>query len=585
MKIFPKTKALMREKNLKMSYMKWLGHYSKPFLGRIVLVTLINILISASGLAIALLSKKIIDHAVAGQNEPAVTVIILYAVVIILIEVFGIAQTLLRTMLNERVSFGIRRQLYERILKAEWGRVQEYHSGDLMTRLTSDAGTIADGVVSTVPEMVSLLAEMIMVFLTLYYYSAVLAVFALVIGPAAVGMAWWLGRRLKKLQIKVQETESAYRSFLQESIANLLIVKAFTNEKYAADRLTKLREERFYWVFRRTGYGMVSSVVMSASFHIGYLVALTYGAMQISAGAITYGTMSVFLTLVNRVQAPVMQLANQVPRVVAVFASVGRVMEVDQLPEESGNAANGEKSGTEEKEEESPRITEKLQPRCPVGVNIESLTFGYTQEPVLKNVTMKVEPGETVAVMGESGIGKTTLIRLIMAFLKSDRGNVRFYDGKGWEEAADADSRRFIAYVPQGNTLFSGTIRENIRMGRLDASEDEMWEVLEQTAGRGFVQSLPNGLDTVIGEKGYGLSEGQAQRLAIARALIRKAPVLILDEATSALDEATELEVLQGIRRTLPKPTCLVVTHRRSVLKYCDREIRIDKGELSEQSK
>ena len=220
-----------------------------------------------------------------------------------------------------------------------------------------------------------------------------------------------------------------------------------------------------------------------------------------------------------------------------------------------------------------------------VGLDIENLSFGYTDEQILQNVNMHVKPGETVAIVGESGIGKTTLIRLVMSFIKADQGTITFYDGNGTREETDASSRRFIAYVPQGNTLFSGTIRENIRMGRLDATEEEMMEALDQTASLGFIKNLPNGLDTVIGEKGHGLSEGQAQRIAIARALIKKAPFLILDEATSALDEETELRVLGGLQKMNPRPTCLVITHRMSVLQYCDREVKIENRVVNEMNK
>ena len=265
--------------------------------------------------------------------------------------------------------------------------------------------------------------------------------------------------------------------------------------------------------------------------------------------------MSVFLTLVNRVQAPVMGLAQQIPRVVSILASAGRIMELQELP-------------LEEKEEEPLAVVQ-------AGVDVSGLTFGYTQDNVLENVSLHIAPGEFVAVIGESGIGKTTLIRIIMSFMSNIQGSVTFYNEKGETQKANAATRNFIAYVPQGNTLFSGTVRENIRMGNLNATEEEMNEALKLAAAYDFVQELPKGIDTVIGERGHGLSEGQAQRIAIARAFVKKAPFLILDEATSSLDEATEQEVIRGLQRLTPRPTCLVITHRKSILQYCDREIKI----------
>lgn len=223
----------------------------------------------------------------------------------------------------------------------------------------------------------------------------------------------------------------------------------------------------------------------------------------------------------------------------------------------------------EEKQEE--QITAER-----VGVDVQNLSFGYTDETVLEDVSLHIKPGEFVAIIGESGIGKTTLIRIIMSFMSNIEGSVSFYNEKGETEKANAATRKFLAYVPQGNTLFSGTVRENIRMGNLDATEEDMLEALKLAAGYDFVMGLPKGLDTVIGERGHGLSEGQAQRIAIARAFVRKAPFLILDEATSALDEATEQGVIQGLQQLNPKPTCLIITHRKSILKYCDREIKIE---------
>jgi ABC-type multidrug transport system fused ATPase/permease subunit len=210
-----------------------------------------------------------------------------------------------------------------------------------------------------------------------------------------------------------------------------------------------------------------------------------------------------------------------------------------------------------------------------VGVNLFDVTFGYDEETVLDGISLSIEPGEFVAIVGRSGIGKTTLVRLIMSFMNNIDGIIEFQNKRGEAVNANAGTREFIAYVPQGNTLFSGTIRENIRMGRLDATEEDMVNALKMAAAYDFVSELPKGIDTVIGERGHGISEGQAQRIAIARALVRNAPFLILDEATSSLDEKTELSVLKGIQSIYPRPTCLIISHRRSVLKYCDREICI----------
>ena len=550
-----KLKFLWNDRDNQLMYARWLAAYTKPYVGRISFMMLINVGQTAISLIMAVISKKIIDQATNGARNQVLHFIMLYAGLIILTQVVAVAYNLFSTMLEERFSFGIRKQLYEKILKSNWLEVQKYHSGDLMTRLTSDAESVSNGIINTIPSIITLFIQLIMVFFTLFYYSPLLAIFALMIAPVAGIVAWLLGGRMKKLQVKVQETEAKYRSFMQESIANLMIVKSFANEEYSTKRLTELRENRFFWVFKRTKFASLYSTILSMTFQSGYIVAFTYGALLLSAGTITYGTMSIFLTLVNRVQSPILQLAQQVPAVVSILASAGRIIEIQDIVEEE-------------------KLDETITPEN-IGVDVQKVTFGYTDEIILSEVDLQIKPGEMVAVIGESGIGKTTLIRLVMAFMSANSGQISFFNEKGERVEGNANCRSFISYVPQGNTLFSGTVRENIHMGRLDATEEEMWEALEMASGADFVRKLPDGIDTVIGERGHGISEGQAQRVAIARALVRKAPFLILDEATSSLDEQTELKVLEGIQRLDPKPTCLVITHRKSILKYCDKELEI----------
>ena len=305
---------------------------------------------------------------------------------------------------------------------------------------------------------------------------------------------------------------------------------------------------------------MFAQAAMGLSFQLGYVVAFTWGVICVANKTITYGTMTVFLQLVNRVQAPIVSLAQVVPRIISMLASAGRIIELQNLPEEHFEGC-------------------EIQPEK-IGVKVSNVSFGYSDELVFDDATTEIRPGEFTAIVGRSGIGKTTLVRLMMAFTKNMTGDIVFFNDQGNKMQASPDARKFIAYVPQGNTLFSGTIKENILMGNKNASDEEVIEALKSSAAYDFVNEFPKGINTLIGEKGVGISEGQAQRIAIARALVRKAPFLILDEATSSLDESTELKVLEGIRKWRPSPTCLLITHRRSVLQYCDREIVIEDKKL-----
>lgn len=541
-------------------YFNWLMQYAKPYLPRIIFMMFMQMTGTILTVGLAVVSKNIIDAATSGGI--VVWTFALYIGIVLVSQLITVISGLISIMLNERFSFGIRKQLYEKIIESSWMDVKKYHTGDLLTRLTSDAGVISDGIVIIIPTIIQLLVELLVTFFTLFYYEPRLAFFALIMAPVAGITGVLIGKKLKDLQIKVQESEANYRSYIQESLSNLLVIKAFTNEKHSVDRLVELREERFYWVYKKSKLGILSSMSLALTFQFGYIGAFTVGAFELARKTITFGTMSVFLTLVNRIQSPIVNLAQMIPKVVSVLASAGRVIEIQDLP-------------VEERLESNISMEQ-------VGVQAQNLNFGYSDDTVLENVNFKINPGEFIAIVGASGIGKTTLVRLIMSFMKSAEGSIEFWNEAGDKENANAAVREYISYVPQGNTLFSGTIRENICMGKLDATEEEIKQALELSAAAAFIKELPNGLDTIVGEQGHGVSEGQAQRIAIARALIRKSPFLILDEATSALDETTELYVLEGIQKLSPRPTCLLITHRRSVLKYCDRELQIENKKVQE---
>ncbi|WP_408071377.1 ABC transporter ATP-binding protein [Butyrivibrio sp. JL13D10] len=552
-------KKIKEDKAKGKDYFRWLIYYTKPYMWKIGLLMAVSILMTFVSIQYAMASRNLIDLAGGGKITIGATVV--FIILIVLMQVVNPIMDLFTAMMYEKYTFGIRKQVYDKLLYSEWLGTQRFHTGDMMTRMTSDAGSVADGMVGVIPEIIVLLIQLVAVFITLYGYSPFLAIFALFLTPFGLLLTFIIGRKLKRLQVKVLESETAYRSFIQESLANLMVVKAFSNEEQFSDKLAELREKRFYWVWKKNKLSVGSNVVMNGTFQFGYMIAFVYAANQIAKGEITYGTMTLFLTLFARVQGPIASLARQLPGVVSIFAAAGRIMDIQDIP-------------LEEREE-------SVEMNGAVGIEVSNMSFAYSKENILKDVTFDIKPGEFVAIIGKSGIGKTTLIRVLMNFITAQKGIVEYYDTFGTRTKTSASVREFVSYVPQGNTLFSGSIKDNVLMGKLDATEEEMWEALDMAVCREFIEKLPDGIDTVIGEKGVGLSEGQAQRIALARALIRKSPFVILDEATSALDEQTEYELLKRLGGLSPKPTCLLITHRTSVLKYCSRELVIDDGHVT----
>lgn len=558
--MFDKYKNFYHDRENQKNYAKWLFSYTKPYIPSLSVMLLFQIAASLLSLGMSLISKNIIDRATAGKG--IAYSIAAFVTVLIVSQTITILTSLVSVVISEKFSFGIRRNVYEKILHTNWLSVSKYHTGDLMTRLTSDTDAVANGISGTIPSILILIVQLTSSFITLFVFDRFLALSSLLIAPVAFLASVILGKRLKKLQVKVQESESKYRSFIHESLSNIMIIKSFCDEEYSSEHLYDLRNERLYWILKKNRMSLATSSTINVGFQFAYILAFTWGALGISKGSITYGTMSLFLSLVGQVQAPLISLAQTIPKIVSILASAGRIIEIQDLPAE-----------------ERPNQTIE---QTSIGADLEHITFGYNEDSIFEDTSLHINPGEFVAIVGESGIGKTTLIRLIMSFLNSDSGSISFFNSMGQTEKSTATSRHFISYVPQGNTLFSGTIADNVRMGNRNATEEEIIAALKASSAYDFVQNLPDGMNTVIGEKGHGVSEGQAQRISLARALVRNAPFLVLDEATASLDEKTELRVLEGIRSLTPKPTCILITHRRSVLNYCDKEIKIEDKKIKE---
>ncbi len=553
-----KLSSLLKINRTGVKYTKWLMKYTKPYLLVIIIILSLNTIETVASVYTAIVSKNLIDGVIAGSFDSKY--IVIYASIILGSILIKIVTGYMSLMLYEKYSFGLRRQLYSKIITSKWIESAKYHTGDFMTRLTSDVRHLTNGIIKTLPKVIRLIIQLVISFAVLFYYEPMIAYFALLLGPTGAVIALILGRIQKRLKTRVQETEASYRAFLQESLANVPIIKSFTMEEGSLKKLVRLREERFFWVKKNAKVKLASSALMGLTFQTGYLIAFTIGALQVAKGDITFGTMTVFLTLVNRVQSPVMQLGGSVPKFVSMLASASRIVELQKLSNESHSH-------------------KQLKGRK-IGLKLKNISFSYIEDAkIFMNSDVEINPGDFVAVMGESGIGKTTLIRLLLSFVDQSQGSIEFEDEYMESVHNSATMRGIISYVPQGNTLFSGSIMDNIRVGNTMSTELDIHKAINASACE-FVYDLPAGLDTMIGEKGHGLSEGQAQRIGIARALLKEAPVVIFDEATSALDELTERKVMQNLQNIYPRPTCLIITHKRNLMDYCNKELKISERSL-----
>jgi len=567
---------------------KWLFNELYPFIPRLSLIIFFKSVVVFSGIYMAIIAKNLIDKAVSLANptnpiqqnvsihhrilavlesEPTlIHNIIFYLLIMLLNLIIGMTASFLATYLNERFDFHIRERLFNNILKTKWNEIIEYHSEDLMVRLTSDTRIVASGLIETCTTIIVLFISLIAAFGTLFYYDRIIAIFAFCLGPVAVYFSIFFGRKIKSYQIKIQESEAKYRAFMQENIANIDVIKSFSAADRMSGFLNKLYQERLKLVIKKNRLTIIMSSIVGLSFSLGYLGALTWGVLKISLNLMSFGTLSIFLSLVSRIQTPILGLAQTVPHLASVMASAGRIMEIEDKTLEN----HGE------------TIIQTNQ----MGIIFKDVTFSYKNNTIFDNFNLNIPPGSLVAVTGTSGVGKTTLIRLLMGFVDADSGSINYHyhnkSGKEIKLPVSPDIREYISYVPQGNTLFSGTIKDNILLGNPDLTNEQVFNILESVSMLDVVLALPEGINTRIGEKGFGLSEGQAERIAIARAMAKPAPIMVFDEATAALDEKTELTIIESIKRIKNHPTCIFITHRRKTLTLMDKEINLDDiGSLS----
>ena len=479
------------------------------------------------------------------------------AVLILLDFALNIAGTWVRNILGIKAQNRMQQRMLDRLLRAEWKGRNHHHSADILNRLEFDVNNVVNFLTETIPSTLSVLAMFIGAFLYLFSMDKVLAVIVIGIFPMFLAVSKIYVGQMRHLTRQVRDSDSKVQSVLQETIQHRMLIKTLESDSAMVERLGNTQSELRHRVVRRTKFSVFSNMVVNFGFAFGYLVAFLWAAIRMSAHTLSFGGMTAFLQLVNRIQGPARNLTKLVPAFVSVFTAAERLMELEEDPlEEQGTP---------------------IYIKAPCGIRLQNVGYAYEDgggDKVIDGLSFDFKPGSCTAILGETGAGKTTLVRMILALVQPQDGKVEIYHGSTHQALSPLHRCNFV-YVPQGNTLMSGTIRENLRLGKLDATDEEMLHALHVSCAD-FVNDLPDGLNTLCSEQGGGLSEGQAQRIAIARSLLRDRSVMLFDEATSALDPDTERQLLNNILSAHDK-TIIFITHRPAVIDYCDQTLKLEK--------
>lgn len=546
----PQTKYTARE------IFRWLWHAWKGNRLQAVLnavIGLVSVVVSLSSVWAVQHAIDVASHATEGNIYWAVAIM---GGLILCDFALNIASVWVQNILGVKAQNRMQQQILDRLLRSEWHGKESRHSGDVLNRLEFDVNSVVVFLTQTIPGALSTLALFLGAFIYLCNLDWRLALVITFMIPLFVLVSKIYVRQMRSLTREVRNQDSKVQSVLQETVQNRMLIKTLESDSAAVHKLEGTQSVLRRKVVKRTIFSVFSNLVLNFGFALGYLVAFLWAAIRMSGGVLTFGQMTAYLQLVNKIQSPARQLTKLVPAFVGVFTAAERLMELEEDPlEEQGD----------------PIVLD-----APCGVRLNNISYAYTDadEDVIHNLNFDFRPGSCTAVLGETGAGKTTIVRMILALLKPQKGRVELYNDKECREMSPR-MRANLVYVPQGNTLLSGTIRDNLRLGKLDATDEEMRAALHKACAD-FVMELPDGLDAQCAEQGGGLSEGQAQRISIARALLRDRSIILFDEATSALDPETERHLLQNLLKHNDK-TIIFITHRLAVVDYCDQTLKIEK--------
>ena len=527
----------------------WQGNRLQAFL---------NATLGLLGVGISLLTvwamQRAIDIASGYQEGSIYGAVGIMAGLILVDFAIGISRVWIKNILGIKARNRMQQHTLARLLRSEWRGREAMHSGDVINRLETDVNHIITFLTETLPSTVSTIALFIGAFAYLMQMDKWLALITVGILPIFILLSRFYISKMRQLTRKVRESDSHVQSILTETMQHRTLIKTMEADEQMLGRLEDTQSTLRGRVKHRTMFSVVSHLFLNTGFSLGYLIAFLWGLLRLHAGTLTFGGMTAFLQLVYRIQGPARDLTKLAPAFVNVFTSAERLMELEEIPEEEQG--------------------ETLMMKGTCGIRFDHVTYQYDKDqlPTIRDVSYQFAPATCTAIVGETGSGKTTVIRLLLSLIKPQQGSITIYTNDEEQQLSPRHRCNFV-YVPQGNTMLSGTLRDNLRIGASEATDEQMMEAL-QTACANFIEELPNGLDTTFAERGNGLSEGQAQRIAIARALLRPGSIILLDEATSALDADTERLLLENLMRR-KQNTIICVTHRPAVIDYCDQVIRI----------
>ena len=532
----------------------------KSQLVRIIISSILSVCTSVIYIALALVSKKIIDVAtgeISGKLLPL-------ALAVIFLIVFQVVSAALSSHIHavtaSKMAMGIKRGLYHTLFSKKLNTLSDYHSGDLLNRFSSDTAVVVSTASSIVPTIVSIVSRIIAGSIAILIIDWKFAAAIILLGITVPAICKLVGHKYRYLHTKHQQSEGKLKAFLQESFKNLSVIKSFSSLKPIGKKLDSLQEENYKIKIKRNSLSIVYSVGMYLFFTAGYFLVLLWGAAGIKEGIVTYGSLLAFLQIISQLRAPMQSISGIIPAYQSMLASSERISEIIDLEEELHPL-------------DKP-VIDTIKDVF-TEIKAENLNFSYDEREILKDCSFSLERGSVTAVTGESGVGKSTLFKLLLGYNDAKGGRLSF-DGK---YDINSSTRALFSYVPQGNMVLSVTIKENITLCSLNVSEEKIEKATETAQLKEWLSTLKDGLDTYIGEDGLGVSEGQSQRIAIARALICDAPILLLDEATSALDSETEAKMLSSLKKLHDK-TIILVTHRTLSSSVYDNHLHLENSKI-----